>query len=180
MIRSDHNFPQFQCEARNPFVNWALSQYIDRLSGYGIDIIEIRRSSDRLIFTMGIPIILRRHLCWDGPFSSSNANASARSWCTSGLQSPPPYIGPHGPGTRYFHFTPFPHWTLRMMYQKYISHCRCMLVHMGGRFGEFYVLFIDLKCCKICAFYSQAKKISIIMMMVTTTGSIIIIIMWYL
>ena len=38
------------------------SQYKDRLSRYGISIIMIRRSWDRLIFIMGNPILVRRCL----------------------------------------------------------------------------------------------------------------------
>ena len=38
------------------------SQYKDRLSRYGIPVLKIRRSRDRLIFNMEIPILVRRHL----------------------------------------------------------------------------------------------------------------------
>ena len=40
----------------------APSQYKDCLLGYGISIIKIRLSWDRLIFMVGIPILVRRHL----------------------------------------------------------------------------------------------------------------------
>ena len=40
----------------------ALSQYKFGLSKYAIPMLEIRRSGDRLIFAMGIPIPVRRHL----------------------------------------------------------------------------------------------------------------------
>ena len=38
------------------------SQYKDRLSSCGIPMFKIGRSRDRLIFNMGIPILVRRHL----------------------------------------------------------------------------------------------------------------------
>ena len=38
------------------------SHYKDGLSGYGISIIKIRRLTGRLIFGVGIPILLRQHL----------------------------------------------------------------------------------------------------------------------
>ena len=42
---------------------WASPQYKDRLSQVlGIPMLKIRRSWDRLIFNMGIPILVRRHL----------------------------------------------------------------------------------------------------------------------
>ena len=40
----------------------ALFQNKDRLSKYGISYIKMRRASDRLIYIMGIPILLRRYL----------------------------------------------------------------------------------------------------------------------
>ena len=40
----------------------ALSQYKDRFSRHGIPMLKIRRSRDRLIFIMGIPILVRRYL----------------------------------------------------------------------------------------------------------------------
>ena len=43
-------------------VTWALIKYIDRLSRYGIPMLKIRRSWYRLIFNMGIPILVRGHL----------------------------------------------------------------------------------------------------------------------
>ena len=47
------------------FLVWAPFQYKDRLSGYGIPILKIRRSRDRLIFNMGIPIQVSWHLYID-------------------------------------------------------------------------------------------------------------------
>ena len=41
---------------------WAPSQCKDGFSMYVISIIKIRRSWDRLIFIMGIPVLARRHL----------------------------------------------------------------------------------------------------------------------
>ena len=47
------------------------SQNIDGLSRYGIFIIKIQRSSDRLIFIMGLPILVRRHVYIEmGPHKS--------------------------------------------------------------------------------------------------------------
>ena len=40
----------------------APSQYKDRLSSYGIHMLEIRRSRNPLIFNMGIPILVRQRL----------------------------------------------------------------------------------------------------------------------
>ena len=40
----------------------ALSEYKDRLSRHGISIMKIRRSGNRLIFIMGIPLLVRCHL----------------------------------------------------------------------------------------------------------------------
>ena len=41
-------------------IPWALCQYKDGLPRYEIPIMKIRRSWDRLIFIMGIPILVRR------------------------------------------------------------------------------------------------------------------------
>ena len=41
---------------------WALPQYKDRLSRYGIPMLKIRRSQDCLIFNMWIAILVRQHL----------------------------------------------------------------------------------------------------------------------
>ena len=46
---------------------WALSQYKNGLSRYGIPMLKIRRSQDRLIFNMGIPIPVRRHIYIETP-----------------------------------------------------------------------------------------------------------------
>ena len=46
--------------------DWVLSQYEDWLSGYRIPIIKIKWSWDQLIFIMGIPILVRRHLYING------------------------------------------------------------------------------------------------------------------
>ena len=46
----------------NVLARWALSQYKDHLFRYAIPMLKIRRSWDRLIFNMGIPILVRRHL----------------------------------------------------------------------------------------------------------------------
>ena len=43
----------------------APSRYKDGLSRYGIPILKIRRSRDRLIFNIGIPILVRRHLSFE-------------------------------------------------------------------------------------------------------------------
>ena len=41
---------------------WAPTQYKGRFPGMGIPMLKIRRSRHRLIFDMGIPILVRRHL----------------------------------------------------------------------------------------------------------------------
>ena len=51
-----------QCQRSNHKESRALSQYKDGLSRYAVSIIKIRRWSDRLIFIMGILILVRRHL----------------------------------------------------------------------------------------------------------------------
>ena len=50
---------------------WSLSQYRYSLSGNRIPIIEIRRSWDRLIFIMRIPIMVKQHLHTETPPGSS-------------------------------------------------------------------------------------------------------------
>ena len=55
----------FFCEATGTCMymrSRALSQYKDRLPRYGIPMLKIRRSRDRLIFNMAIAILVRRHL----------------------------------------------------------------------------------------------------------------------
>ena len=47
------------------YTTWAASQYKDVCSMYGYFIIKIRRSWDRLIFIMEIPLLVRRHLYID-------------------------------------------------------------------------------------------------------------------
>ena len=58
------------CGHFNMKVSWTPSQYKDGLSRYGVSIIKIRRSWDRLIFIMGIPILVRPSLYWGGPLVS--------------------------------------------------------------------------------------------------------------
>ena len=51
---------QLTCAKETLF--WALSQYKDSFTRYDISIIKIRRSWYLLIFIMGIPILVRRHV----------------------------------------------------------------------------------------------------------------------
>ena len=55
---------------------WAPSQYKDRLSHLcmGIPMLKIRRSRDRLIFNMGIPVLVRRLYIETPPGSHFNNN----------------------------------------------------------------------------------------------------------
>ena len=46
---------------------WAASQYKTVFPMYGIPMLMIRRSQGRLIFNMGIPILVRRHLYMEMP-----------------------------------------------------------------------------------------------------------------
>ena len=50
------------------------SQYKNGLSRYGVSIMKIRRSSDRVIFIIGIPLLVRRHLYIESgaPYSYQN------------------------------------------------------------------------------------------------------------
>ena len=64
------------------FTTWVPSQYKDRLSRHGITMLKIRRSRDRLIFNVGIIILVRRHLyietapCWQWNNSERWTNIS--------------------------------------------------------------------------------------------------------
>ena len=65
-------------------VSWPIMIWV-RLSiktvMYGIFIIKIRLSDDRLIFIMGIPILLRRRLCIEKPLGPNFALATtAQMW----------------------------------------------------------------------------------------------------
>ena len=57
--RSHNHCPN---NSRVPVNTWVQSQYKDGLYGYGIPMLKIRRSWERLMFNMGIPILVRRHL----------------------------------------------------------------------------------------------------------------------
>ena len=74
-------------DMRSPWRTRALSQYKDG-DRFGISIIKIRRSHDRLIFIMGIPIPVRRHLYIGtgprGPFQFGMRRFIARSRKVSG------------------------------------------------------------------------------------------------
>ena len=59
-------------------------KYKNCLSGYGNSIVKIRLSWDSLTFTMGITIVVRRHLCIDqGP-----GEASMYQWSKLSIDSP--------------------------------------------------------------------------------------------
>ena len=60
----------------------ALSQYKDRLfQEWGFPILKIRRLRDRLIFNMGIPILVRHLYIWDGPQGISSHSADYAPIC---------------------------------------------------------------------------------------------------
>ena len=71
----------------------ATSQYKEGLSRYGISIKKIRRSWDRLIFIMGVPILVRRHLyikTVPGSVSVDHAGQDRSQWETTLLLRPLP------------------------------------------------------------------------------------------
>ena len=63
MMRLNRLWPDpCSTQGSKDFATWAPSQYKDRLTRYGIPILKIRQSRDRLIFNMGIHILVRGHL----------------------------------------------------------------------------------------------------------------------
>ena len=73
---------------------WALFQYQDRLSRYGISIVKIWRSWGRLIFIVDLPTLVRRHLYIETHTHTPN----------------PPSSTPHTPTHSHTHL-PHPHTT---------------------------------------------------------------------
>ena len=67
--------------------NWTPSQYKDGISRYGISIIKIRRSCDRLIFIMGMPTMAGKTvpLYWEGPHNPRNVISVIHSYFSSWL-----------------------------------------------------------------------------------------------